>query len=235
MGDATDGRGVSRMLSRARDRKELLAEILEQVRPTSMLDVGCGTGELALRLVEIAGVEECVGVDVSAAAVERAEEHGLTAYQVDVEDERLPFEDDRFDVITASEVIDYLCDPGNLFREVQRCLRPGGVFVLTTPNLASSHNRIALLAGRLPLPMQGQFDRLADGDERATPLSKRCSLYTCGVLHTVLEEHGFVVTEVLGASGERPDSSLLHAFVETLAVQWPPLSYRNVFVCEHPP
>jgi 2-polyprenyl-3-methyl-5-hydroxy-6-metoxy-1,4-benzoquinol methylase len=44
------------------------------------------------------------------------------------------FDDDRFDVVVLSEVVEHLTDPRTLLNEVHRILRPGGLLWATTPN-----------------------------------------------------------------------------------------------------
>ncbi|MEM7287084.1 MAG: methyltransferase domain-containing protein [Actinomycetota bacterium] len=46
----------------------------------------------------------------------------------------LPFDDDHFDAVTCCVSVDYLTRPVEVFREVGRVLRPGGVFVCTFSN-----------------------------------------------------------------------------------------------------
>ncbi|MFC6825105.1 class I SAM-dependent methyltransferase [Halopelagius fulvigenes] len=223
------------MKSRTRDREGAVIDIFERTSTGtgSLLDVGCGDGDLTVRIGEAFGAEELYGVDVSPDAVERARERGLTAFRVDLDEETLPFDDDQFAAVHAGEVIDYLRDPDHLFGEVQRCLRPGGLFVLTTPNLASIHNRIALLFGKLPYPMRGEFDRLVGENEGPSSLSKRSSVFTYETLHSVLSAHDLHVLTVLGATSTPPEASTIHRLVETVAVAFPSLSYRNIFVCQN--
>lgn len=49
-------------------------------------------------------------------------------------DPTLPFDDDRFDAVTCCVSVDYLTRPIEVFREVARVLRPGGLFVCTFSN-----------------------------------------------------------------------------------------------------
>jgi SAM-dependent methyltransferase len=48
--------------------------------------------------------------------------------------ERIPYEDDRFDVVFSDNVLEHLYEPEEAFREVARVLKPGGVFLFKTPN-----------------------------------------------------------------------------------------------------
>lgn len=55
-----------------------------------------------------------------------------------------------FDMIFCGEVIEHLYDTDFFLEEVYRVLRPQGICVFTTPNLAAWHNRIILLLGFQP-------------------------------------------------------------------------------------
>ena len=46
----------------------------------------------------------------------------------------LPFQDDEFDLVWCSEVIEHLSSPASTVAEFKRVLKPGGVLVMTTPN-----------------------------------------------------------------------------------------------------
>ena len=48
--------------------------------------------------------------------------------------EKIPFNDNTFDVVTASEVIEHIEHPMQALKEVHRILKPQGVFVMSTPN-----------------------------------------------------------------------------------------------------
>lgn len=49
----------------------------------------------------------------------------------------IPFRDDSLDLITCRMVVEHLDQPQEAFREMARCLRPGGALVVMTPNLAN--------------------------------------------------------------------------------------------------
>ena len=65
------------------------------------------------------------------AANEAAAEHFVHDLNADP---TLPFDDDRFDAVTCCVSVDYLTRPVEVFREVARVLRPGGIFVCTFSN-----------------------------------------------------------------------------------------------------
>lgn len=157
--------------------------LLGEVRPGDRaLDVGCGTGEFTAALAEAGAV--AVGVEVASAAVERARARhpGLDLRLVPI-DGPLPFEDNSFDLVWASEVIEHVTDTARWLSEVRRVLAPGGRLLVTTP----SHGRLRVALG---------------GVERfSEPLGDHLHLYTKGSLGTLLHEFGFSEVEVTAVDG----------------------------------
>lgn len=109
-------------------------------RPTDrLLDLGCGTGRIALGLHEI-GYEHVLGVDFARAMVKRARQLAtLLEYPVSfqVGDARsLSFDDALFDGVVFGfnglMQIPGASDRLRALREIRRILRPGGLFLFTT-------------------------------------------------------------------------------------------------------
>jgi len=60
---------------------------------------------------------------------------------------RTPLNDNSVDIVFATEIIEHLSNPGPLIEEAFRILKPGGVVVVTTPNITRIGNIFKLLAG----------------------------------------------------------------------------------------
>lgn len=92
-----------------------------------VLDVGCGPGALTARLVERLGAQRVAGADPSEPFVEatRARLPGVDVRCAPAE--RLPFDDDTFDVAVAQLVVHFMTDPVAGLREMARVTRPGGI------------------------------------------------------------------------------------------------------------
>lgn len=122
-------------------RRIILASLLDKLTtPVSkILDVGCGTG-MNLHLLNAFG--DVTGLDISAFALDCCRERGFNNVVVgDVE--KLPFEDNLFDIITALDVLEHTEAPKAL-AEIHRVLKRGGFTVINVPAfqfLWSSHDQ----------------------------------------------------------------------------------------------
>jgi 2-polyprenyl-3-methyl-5-hydroxy-6-metoxy-1,4-benzoquinol methylase len=139
--------------------RRLIAD-LAQLRPgEAVLDVGCGTGTLALEVCERVGITGRVyGIDPSqqmiAYARRKAAERSLSVnFQLGVV-EQLAFPDHSFDVVLCTWMIHHLpiADKQRGLAEIARVLKPGGRLLLVDSHLDD-----------LPLP-QGKFSRSKVGD-----------------------------------------------------------------------
>ena len=103
---------------------------------TRWLDFGCGAGGLVGYLrgegVDALGFEPGVGAATFRAA---APERFLSP-------EQLEQAAGRFDIVSAIEVLEHVADPLAELAALRRCLRPGGLLLLTTGNLAPYRDRI---------------------------------------------------------------------------------------------
>jgi SAM-dependent methyltransferase len=64
---------------------------------------------------------------------------------VDLNTEKLPYPDSTYDLVTCTEVLEHLEHYRETIREVHRIVKPGGVFVLTTPNILNLKSRIRFM------------------------------------------------------------------------------------------
>jgi SAM-dependent methyltransferase len=115
-------------------------------RGKRVLDLGCRSGQLTKHFLEGNSV---VGLDIDAAALEKAAALGIEPVQANVE-ERLPFDDASFDAVVAGELFEHLQFPDALVAEIGRVLRSGGVLVGSVPNAFRVQSRLRFLRGRPP-------------------------------------------------------------------------------------
>lgn len=123
--------------------------------PARLLDLGCGQGDdLALLAASVDRPCELYGLEGYAPYREICAAKGIETYPLNVERDRLPFEDGSIDVVSMNQVLEHTKDIFFVFSEVSRVLKPGGLFLVGVPNLAAWHDRLLLLIGRQPSGMK---------------------------------------------------------------------------------
>jgi len=117
----------------------------------SVLDLGCGTGELA-SAIAAAGLR-ATGCDISSEMLHRAataaagSSGSVDLVPLDPGWQVLPFATETFDAVVASSVLEYVDDPVAVLRECRRVLRPGGVVLCTVPDPRHPVRRLEWLLG----------------------------------------------------------------------------------------
>ncbi len=123
------------LMTRGRERafREDLLDLVAPRPGEAVLDVGCGTGSLAIAAKRDVGPTGTVhGVDASpqmlARAAKKARRAGLGVEFTSAPAQALPFPDARFDVVLSTIMLHHLPRPGRAacLREIRRVLKPGG-------------------------------------------------------------------------------------------------------------
>jgi len=174
------------------------------IRGERLLDVGGGTGELTIEIAKAVKAREVHIIDIEQQALAKAKEQEFHTYALDASRDYFPFPDDYFDIVTLIETIEHLQDPDHCLIEVKRVLKPGGIFIVTTPNLAWWVNRLALLFGYQPY-FSEPSSRINVGKAFRKPSPYKPSghvrLFTLKALKDLLEYYGFKILIIKGSPG----------------------------------
>ena len=101
-----------------------------------VLDVGCGGGRTVSKLCEMVGNGKVYGIDYSDLCIKKAEKlnhKSVLCGKVKLQKapvSALPFDSDKFDLVTAVETYYFWPDKLNDLREIWRVLKPGGKIML---------------------------------------------------------------------------------------------------------
>jgi SAM-dependent methyltransferase len=180
------------------------------------LDIGCNDGSLALLIKHACDAAEVYGLDQTDEFISLSKQKGIKTFKLDIDKNPYPFPNDYFDAVFAGEVLEHLNDPDHFFEEIHRILRKRGTLVLTTPNLAAWHNRIALMLGFQPFGLDNSWrhanagkmysyshdKKLAAGYKRETKIApannRHQKLYTRRALKSILELYNFHILQCQG-------------------------------------
>jgi 2-polyprenyl-3-methyl-5-hydroxy-6-metoxy-1,4-benzoquinol methylase len=110
-----------------------VARIVAEENPRSVIDVGCGAGNLLRAVVDAAAPERVVGIDHATAGIRRARQlvpsgdfHARSLYDLDLAE--------TFDLVLCTEVLEHLADPDRAMAALMRLCAPAGEIVITVPD-----------------------------------------------------------------------------------------------------
>ncbi len=137
----------------------------QNIKDKKILDIGGGIGIMAIALnnlgAQVTITDKFIFPDESKNCYTISnfdklkhiwDENSIKVIRADVAKDKLPFNDNYFDIVTCDATIEHLdASPRILFEEVQRILKGNGLFLVTTPNLADLLRRLRFfLLGRSP-------------------------------------------------------------------------------------
>lgn len=177
---------IAQSLNEKRVRRTL--EFITRLGPrTKVLDIGCQSGSFCGELRRL-GHEPC-GIEIASESVNEAQrmQPGIP-FVVGNCEKKIPLPDESFDAVWAGEVIEHIGHTDVFVNEINRVLKVGGYFILSTP----MHNRLKNLCVVL-----FKFER------HFNPEFPHYRFYSKKSLSNVLEKRGFQIVDV-GYIGRLP-------------------------------
>lgn len=181
-----DARFFQRFYGSIHDR--ILARAPGEVR--AALDVGCGTGELVVKLARRYPGARIVGVDISAAMLRQArqKDHGAATVElVEGSVYTLPFPDGTFDLVTNTISSHFYRDFTAAARELARVAAPGARLAMASlgngplrhlPGSTGKEIKVGDMAYRAPAHQRAMLEEAGWTVERVDALLLGAVLYT---------------------------------------------------------
>ncbi len=159
---------------------------------TDWLDLGCGHQVLPSWRADaerqlIGKCRSIVGIDYS---LESLKNHRNIQQRVRGDVTNLSFRDGSFDLVTANMVVEHLDNPSRQFQEINRVLRPGGVFIFHTPNTLG---HATVMARLVPGPIKDKMAFVLDGRKEEDVFETHYKANTPNQIAGIAAESGFDV------------------------------------------
>ncbi len=135
------------------EKLDFFNKSLEQIQKShnskalKILDVGCHAGGMSVQFKKYG---EVYGLDLNKKAIEEAITKGIKAKTGDVFQVDKIFKNSMFDIVIAGDIIEHVFDTDLFLIKLKSVLKPGGVLLLSTPNLLSLGRRFMALLGKNP-------------------------------------------------------------------------------------
>ena len=141
----------------------------------TMLDIGCGGGATLQRLLKRSKDAKVYGIDISEESVAKAKKVNAKVLDKQVfvtqgSAEKLPYEDGKFNLVTAVETVYFWPNLPNCLQEVRRVLKPSGKFAIMV--------------------------EVVDSDSKWTSVVEGMTAYSPEELKKLLDKAGFTQTEI---------------------------------------
>lgn len=133
----------------------------------TMLDIGCGGGATLRRLLKRSKGGMVYGIDISEESVAKAQkvnaaELDKQVFVIQGSAEKLPYEDRKFDLVTAVETIYFWPNLPYCLQEVHRVLKPGGRFAIMVEVAEADSMWVDLVEGMKAYPPEQVKEMLRD-------------------------------------------------------------------------
>jgi len=167
----------------------------------TILEIGCSNGNTGALALGQNKCGEYIGIEMHGEAAKIASEKITEVLVGDVETMILPWEENKFDVLILSEVLEHLVDPWKALGKLHRYLKPGALVFASSPNVCHYRIILMLLGGKWKLTEEGVMDKT------------HLRWFTPSTFSEMFEISGYKVTAVEPVTPFRFKSKLLIALL----------------------
>ena len=181
-------------------RIDYTLNVVRRIKPKSILDFGCGTGELftlplAAKLPKI----RIVAYDEDEVSVKYGQTHSFHD-NIHFTSVNPITRGERFDLVILSEVIEHVHEPAHLLFQLKNLLTPEGKVLVTTPNGYGAFELLNTVQGLAKLALRfspvEKIKRLSGDAEATLAISPHVQFFSEEHLEQVIHKAGFEVDEI---------------------------------------
>lgn len=182
-----------------------------------VLELGCASGYLSGYMEQALGCR-VTGLEFDPAATAIAATRCSEVYTVDLDAPdalATAASSAPYDVLLAAAVLEHIKQPRRVLAEARGLLKPGGLVIVSLPNVAHWQIRLKLLAGSFDYEDYGIMDRT------------HLCLYTLKTGRELVESQGYTVEQILIAGSGL--QNVLSGLSQRLSLSTPPLIFPGLF------
>lgn len=113
--------------------KKFLSDLIPN-GPNVVMDLGCASGRLGRKLLELRKAQEVVGVEIFESAASEAALHYEKVHVGDIEDMDLDYQG-HFDVVICGDILEHLKEPSKIIKKIHGWLKDEGQLLCCVPNI----------------------------------------------------------------------------------------------------
>jgi len=165
---------------------------------------------------------------------ERYQQAGIECVAANLKRHQFPYPDAHFDLVIMCETLEHLnFNPLPVIKEINRVMKPGGLFYLTVPNQLSAGNRLKVLRGKTIQASVEQFYQQLDLRNNMI-VGLHWREYSKGDLFALLEPMGFAIRRHYFYQEDKSYRyrRLKFSLKDLLGEVFPPLRPVNVVLAE---
>lgn len=184
--------------------KQRLLSLAPRKEGGSLLDLGCHDGIFTTEFGRHIGAKKLYGIDTDRHVAAVARSKGIKVKKINLDKKNVPFHRKSFDAILCNQVIEHLLDPDKLLEDIHRLLKDDGYAIISTPNLASFHNRLLILFGSQPTTIAPSTklvfgNPMRGADSRMRGPARHIMAFTYKSLIEMAQHYGFDIEKYAGS------------------------------------
>lgn len=189
--------------------KQLMIDLIQEVIPheASVLDVGCGSGEMLDALKE-EGYHNICGMDPSAASIDRVHQKGIDGFVGNIFDDGLPAYVAKYDLVISTAVVEHIYDLHGYLRHIGKYLKSDKSYImLNAPAIEKINDYIWPLANHFNHEHINYFSKIS--------------------LNNLLKTEGFITHTETIYFEENNEKGIIGLYVKTDMPETTDLEYDN--------